>query len=521
MPSAHRAQWRSYIGITLLIVLMTAIVRPLDFAFDLVNVALIYLLPVLLSASLWGFRPAFYAAVLSVLALDFFYIPPKLSFTVADLRYLISFVVYLAVAALTASLASRLKQQLLYSRQKEAHTAALYEVSRQISATTDIRALIDSVSLQVSQAIGSEAAFYLPDERNKLKVMLPSFASSDWGRNEEEQAIAKLVYEHGEAAGFGTELLRDHSGHFSPLQADGSMHGVLAVRLKDRSSGFTLEQQRLLEALGGLAASTIARMKLMEEARIAHLTAESERLRTAILDSVSHELRTPLAAIIGSATSLIEGHELFSSDDRMELLKTIRDGSLRMNRLVQNLLGMVQLESGMLKLRQNWCDVEDLIGVALAQVKDFQQNRRIRVRPMIGIPLIRGDEVLLEQMLVNIVSNAIKYSPDFSEIAIVARVAEDRLVLSVSDQGSGLANDEYDLIFEKFYRARSARNVTGTGLGLAICKGIVELHGGAISASPNVPNGTMITIKLPLARDEEAIGKTISPVIEKAGVEHE
>ncbi len=155
-------------------------------------------------------------------------------------------------------------------------------------------------------------------------------------------------------------------------------------------------------------------MKLTEEAKIAHLTAESERLRTALLDSVSHELRTPLATIIGSATGLIEGDVLFSTEDRLDLLTTIRVGALRMNRLVTNLLGIVKLESGMLRLHKDWCDVEDIIGVALSQLKGFQQHRDIRVRLPERVPLILGDEVLLEQVLVNILSNSIKYSPDFA-----------------------------------------------------------------------------------------------------------
>jgi Osmosensitive K+ channel histidine kinase len=497
-------KWKSYIGITAIILFMTIVLHPLEAAFDMVNIALVFLLPVLLSASLWGFRPALYAAVLSVLAFDFYFIPPTLSFTVADLRYLISFAVYLSVAAITASLSSRLKHQLLLSKQREAHTAVLYELSRELGAVTDLQSLIDSVSLQVSKSIGSDIAVFLPDEQNRLKLYLPSNAASNWGQREEGQAIARLVLNHNEAAGFGTETLRDDPGQYAPLRADNRTYGVLAVNLGGRTAVFGPEQQRLLEALTDLTASTIARMKLMEEARIAHLTAESERLRTAILDSVSHELRTPLATIIGSASSLIEGDRLFSGEDRMELLQTIREGALRMNRLVQNLLGMVQLESGMLKLKRNWCDVEDLIGVALAQVKEFQQHRQIRVKLPDEVPLLVGDEVLLEQMLVNVVSNAIKYSPDSSVIDILARAAGDRLILTVADQGVGLEEIEYERIFDKFYRAKASNNVTGTGLGLAICRGIAELHGGTISASPNEPQGTVITIALPLPTREDS-----------------
>ncbi|WP_245954889.1 ATP-binding protein [Paenibacillus flagellatus] len=358
--------------------------------------------------------------------------------------------------------------------------------------------MLDNVSRQISLTVGAEVAVYMANDDNRLILAHRSAAHNDWGEGDGEKVIAKWVYEHGQPAGKGSPTLKESPGYYVPLRTEDRVYGVLAINLKEWNGEFSTDQRLLLDALGGLAASAIARAELAEKAKIAHLTAESERLRTAILDSVSHELRTPLATMIGSATALIEGDPLFSAEDRTELLSTIRDGALRMNRLVKNLLGMAQLESGMLRLRKRWCDVEDLIGVALAQVKDFQQHRKIRVRLPECVPPVPGDEGLLEQVLVNVLGNAIKYSPDRSEIDISVSADEDELILSVADRGNGLAADEYDRIFEKFYRSDATVHVTGTGLGLAICKGIVELHGGTISAKPNRPQGTVIRIALPL-----------------------
>lgn len=495
---------KPYLLIILMVTCMTLLMRPFGLAFDAVNIALLYLLPVLLSAVYWGLRPALFAAILGVLVFDFFFVTPVLSFTIADLRYLISFFVFLAVAILTATLAVKLKRQLRYSEQREATTAALFELSRQMSDITDIHALLENVSRQVSHTTGCDIAIYLPDERNSLVLSHSFAAQEDWGLSETEKVTAQLSFDHGEAVGYGTETLRDSQGFYLPLRTEDRVHGVLALHLKERGHLFSAEQQRMLEAIAGLAASAIARVKLEEEAKIAHLTAESERIRTAILDSVSHELRTPLAAIIGSVTGLIEGDKLFSPEDRMELLLTIRSGAHRMNRLVINLLSMVRLESGMLRLKKNWCDIEDLIGVTLAQVKDVQQERKLRVILPKELPMVRGDEVLLEQMLVNVVSNAIKYSPDGSEIVIEAYAeAEDHaLTLTVSDQGIGLGSDEYGRIFEKFYRSNVSKQITGTGLGLAICKGIAELHNGTISAKPNTPQGMTVVVTLPVEKHQ-------------------
>lgn len=493
--------WKPYVSITALIGLLTVALHPFGLTFDLVNIALIYLIPVLISSLYGGLGPAFYAAFLGILAFDFFFVPPYLSFTVSDLRYLISFAVFLAVAGLTGSLAARLKQQLRFSKMREAHTASLYALSRQMSAITDLHSLLENVTRQVSQMVTAQTAIYLPDERNELLLTAASVEHSDWGRSEAERTIAKWVYQHGEAAGKGSGTLRETSAYYVPLRTEDQVYGVLAVNLEKENNALSPDTRRLLDALGGLAAIAIARVKLTEEAKIAHLTAESERLRTALLDSVSHELRTPLATIIGSATGLIEGDRLFSSEDRLDLMTTIRDGAMRMNRLVTNLLGMVKLESGMLRLSKKWCDMEDILGVVLAQVKDFQQHREIRVSLPERIPMLLGDEVLLEQVLVNIVSNSIKYSLDYSEIVISVSVDERIVVISVADSGIGLPEGERERIFEKFYRAATTRHVPGTGLGLAICKGIIELHGGTIAAEPNAGRGTVMIVTLPLSEE--------------------
>lgn len=496
-------QQRPYVFITLSIAILTLVLKLLGPTFDLVNIALIFLLPVLLSAVYGGKGPSFYAAVIGVLAFDFFFVPPQLSFSVSDLRYVVSFVVFLFVASLTGGLAAKLKKQLHYSKQKEAHTASLYALSKEMNAIADMNALLHLICLQVSRSVQVEAVIYLPKIDEELELAASSTPSPDWGISEAEMEIAKWVHKHGQTAGKGAGTLREASGLYIPLRIEETRYGVMCVNLV--SAPPSLETLSLLEALSEIAASAIARIKLSEEARIAHLTAESERLRTAILDSVSHELRTPLATVIGSATAIIEGEGLFSQDDRIELLSTIRDGALRMNRLVSNLLGMVQLESGMLSLRKKWCDVEDIIGVVLNQVKDFKQNRKFQVSSSKNLPLILGDEVLLEQVLVNVVSNAIKYSPDGSEVRIDVHEHKDTLSISVADQGIGIMPSEQELIFDKFYRADKSKHVPGTGLGLAICKGIVELHGGTITASRNTGKGMILVIHIPLSEDYNRI----------------
>ncbi|OUS76041.1 histidine kinase [Paenibacillus sp. MY03] len=492
-----------YLWVTVANVILTFVFSKWWPTVELVNIALLYLLPVLMGAVYGGRGPSLYAATLGLVSFNYFFVPPFFSFAVSDLRNLSTFVVFYVVAVLTASLASRLKAQLKESERKEGYTASLYAISREMSAFTDIQSLLHNVSDQVSISVGAPAVIYLPDDLDVLAVSASTKQPDDWGSGDAELTIADWVYRNGNRAGKGTSTLNASKGLYLPLRTEDRVHGVLGVKLDDVV--LSSDSVSFLEALGGLAAIAMARVKLSEEAKLAQLTAESEQLRTAILDSVSHELRTPLASMIGSAGALMDNDALFTSQDRMELLGTIRDGALRMNRLVSNLLGMVQLESGMLRLRKQWCDAEDMISVVLSQVRDFQHNRKLKVIIAETVPPIPGDEVLLEQVLTNVVSNAIKYSPDGSEIVIEVLTVGAEVSIAVADQGMGIEPAAIERVFDKFYRADKTSHLPGTGLGLAICKGIVELHGGRISAAPNGGRGTVITIRLPLQNQENSL----------------
>lgn len=510
-------QGPSYVIVTLFIGILTFLLHPFQSSFNLVNIALLYLLPVLVSAVRWGLLPAFYAALVGLVTFDWFFVPPFYSFAVSDLRYLISFTVFLTVAVLTASLASRLRQQLHSAKQREAVTSALYTVSRQITAIGDLETMLQTLVQQISQTIGTEVGMFLPDEAGELQWATHSSQASGWGTNSSERTIAQWVHRNGEMAGRGTKTLRESPDLYIPLRTEEHTYGVLAVNLKGQEALDT-ERLKMIEALARLAAVAIVRMKLSEEAKLAHVMAESERLQTAILDSLSHELRTPLAAIIGSVTGLLESGDVFSNEDRNELLVTIREGAMRMNRLVTNLLGMVRLESGMLQLHKKMCDLEDIIGVSIRQVRESLQRRKVKVMFEQHLPRIPVDDVLMEQVMVNLLSNAVKYSPDASEIEISVQLLQHQVAMSVSDQGIGIPQQEAERIFDKFHRSPRTLHIPGTGLGLAICKGIVEAHGGRITATVNRANGTTFTIYLPVSDKKNTSGQDFNQP--KVGVEY-
>ncbi|MGG1555793.1 ATP-binding protein [Paenibacillus ferrarius] len=491
--------WKTYSLTTLFVSGVTLLLYELRFMLDLVNIILLFLFPVLLSAVKWGRGPSFYAAGLGVLAFDFFFVPPTFSLSVGDLKYLVSFFVFVSVAALTASLASRLRKQMREAQHKEASTAALYALSRKITAISDLDELLRHIVSHIDDTFAVQTAIYLPDADGELQLRACTAGSEAWAADASHPRIAGWVQANRALAGRGTSTLRESEALYVPLATDRHVHGVLLVQTGRRRQAELRDLVRAMEALADLSAVAVSRVKLAQEAKLAQLTAESEKLRTALLDSLSHELRTPLATILGSVTSLLEGEQVFSADDRRELLLTTREGAARMSRLVNNLLGMVRIESGMLRLNRHWCDIADVVGVALQQLADGLQHRRLTVRIPPDLPSVPLDEVMFEQVLVNLLSNAVKYSAEGSRIELAAQShpGSGTLSLTVEDEGAGIPPAELGRIFDKFYRGPRTRHISGTGLGLAICKSIVEAHGGTITAT-NGEKGTLMHISLPL-----------------------
>ncbi len=491
-----------YIWAFLMMVFGTVLADLLEPCLGLINIAMIYLLPVLFSAVKWGTGPAVLAAVVGVLTFDFYFIPPTSTFTVADLRYLISFAIFLLVALLTGTLATRLRLQVISSRQRETRTTALYALSREIAAVAELPVVLESVVRKVADTVEGKVILLLPDRSGKLELQATSFSQGECLLDDNERAVAAWVFEHSELAGRGTDTLSGAAGLYIPLRTEQGVRGVLGIWLDNPERYLQPEQRRLLEAFAGLAAVAVTRIQLTEQAREAHLLAESERLRTALFNSLSHDLRTPLASIIGAVTGLLEEDNIYTPDARRDLLQSIKQGAIRMNRFVNNLLDMARLESGMLQLNREWCDIQDIIGVAISRLGESLRSRPVKIQIQPDLPLVQADYVLIEQVLVNLLDNALKFSETGSEVVIAARCSEKKQVeVAVADRGLKIPAEDLERVFDKFYRLHSPRQVSGTGLGLAICRGIIEAHGGQIWASDNPAGGVIITFILPLADD--------------------
>ena len=481
---------------------------------EIVNIALLYLLPVFFTAFWWGRLPAYATAFACVLAYDFLFVPPIFTFTVYDIRYVWSFIIFLLVSFFIGGQTEQLRSEAKIARQREKSIRALYAFSREIAAVVDLNRIVQEMAAHMGENLGRPTRVLLPDNKDVLTIRgyYDIFHNNEnvmeTAFSEDEYAVADWAYRHGQAAGRSTETLPGGQYLYVPLMSGNSAIGVFGVKLSRQN--VTPEERQLINTWIGFAAIAIERVKLTEQARQAALLVEADKLRTALLNSISHELRTPLSAIVGASSMLLETGVIYDEKTRQELLESIQEGSRRMERVVVNLLDTARIENDMLHLRHDWCDIEDVVGAALRRLRETAAKYVIKTALSSDMGLFRADCVLLEQVLVNLVDNAMKYSSLGSSIIIAAAQEEEYIKLAVMDEGTGIDKEDLPYIFEKFYRAKQSQKVEGIGLGLSICKTIVEAHGGKIWAENRPSGGISVQFTLPIQD-----GSLITPVAEE------
>ena len=488
---------RSYVISGLVVALSGALAGGLQHSISLPNLSLVFLLGVLFVAVRCGLWPSLMACVLSALVYNFFFIPPLHTFTIAGPQETLAFAVYFIVAVIASQITARMREQADAARRREDRTSALFALSRGIAASSNIEEVAQAIVGQVHRIVGAQAVVLLPETTG-----LTSIASAPAGAvlTDGERAAAEWARVHNQPTGRGTDTLPGVAWSFFPLRTSHNTVGVLGVQFDARVTAISPRNRQILEGLGDQAAVGLERARLRLEMEQSRVLTETEKLRASLLSSISHDLRTPLASIIGSVSSLLSYGQDYDEPTRKDLLETIQEEAERLNRFVGNLLDITRLESGKLELNRDWAEIQDVIGSAIARMKNALAQHHLAVELAPHLPLVRIDFVLIEQVLVNLLDNAAKYSPAGTTIAVRARRHGDQISIVVADEGAGVPANELERIFDKFYRVRAAdRRVAGTGLGLSICRGIVEAHGGAISAAiPPAGKGLMLTIQMPV-----------------------
>ena len=468
------------------------------------NLVMVYLLIVVIAAVYLGRGPAILTSILGVLAFDFFFVLPYFTFAVSDTQYIITFIALFLVGAVISQLTARAREQADAAQQREAETAELFDLSRDLAAAAELDVILRALTQHVEQTFEREIVVLLP-EGNQL---VSRIASTGLALSDEEIAVADWVYRRGEPAGRHTSTLPAAQLRYLPLKTAQGVVGVLGVGKPGTAErDLTPAQRRLMEAFANQAAQAIERAKFAEEARQIKLLQASEKLQNALLNSISHDLRTPLVSITGALTSLDEQSDSLDEENRQSLIVTAREEAERLNRLVGNLLSMTRIESGAIKLHYEPGDIQDVIGTALEQLGKRAADHEIDVNVPNEFPLIPMDFTLIVQVVVNLLENAVKYSPKGSLIEISALLWSDKARLEIADRGVGIPPEDLARVFDKFYRVQRPESVSGTGLGLSISKGIVEAHQGDIYARVREGGGTIIHVELPLTGRPEKVNE--------------
>ncbi|HWJ76147.1 MAG TPA: sensor histidine kinase KdpD [Kaistia sp.] len=484
------------------VALATALGLAIGHLVPLSNVSLLFLLAVVVSANRAGYVAALTAAVLSGLAYNFFFIAPLYTFTIASPHEVFAFAVFLFAAIFAGGLASRVREQAETARARAIAVQSLYDFARKLSRTARTEDVLWAAVSQLNESFGRPAVLLLPagDELRMAAAWPP-----DVELGVSETAAARWAFQHNEAAGHRTGTLPASAYQFRPLESPHGIVGVCGIGWGEQD--LDGQSERMLLAVMDQAAIAIDRARLAEEGIAQATRLEGEALRATLLSSISHDLRTPLATITGAVTSLRELGDRMDPESRDDLLLTIEEEGARLSRFVANLLDMTRIEAGALEVRREWLDIADVIRAAVERCRRYFPGLVVETSIAPGLPLMQGDGVLLGQVLFNLLDNASKYAAG-EPVRIYARKEADAIVISVTDQGSGIAKAELESVFEKFYRrGQPDGRAPGTGLGLSIARGFVEAMGGTIKAESPAQRrrGTRMVIRFPLPDHHETM----------------
>ncbi|MEY4510996.1 MAG: hypothetical protein RLZZ450_3118 [Pseudomonadota bacterium] len=495
---------RAYALSAVFVALSTGVGMLVRAVYPVPDLEMLYLLAVMIAASQLGRGPSLLAAVLSVLAFDFFFVPPTLTFAVRDANHILTFAMMFIVGSSLSALTTRLRRQEQAARAREDRSTTLYTLSRSLGSLLDPDRAAQVVTRQAADSFEARATLLLSEPDGALRE-LATFPERETAHSAAlsptELGAAKWAHEHGRLAGLGTDTLPGSRALCCGLRVGAATVGAIAL-IPLKRPGFDAEQRDFFQAFCLQAAFAFERARLAEQARKSALRAKTEELRSSLLSAVSHDLRTPLAAITGAATSLRDDTNL-SAATQAELLGSICAEAERLERLVTNLLDMTRLEAGGVEPKREWIPLEEIVGGALTRLESKLASREVSTHIADDVPLLSVDAVLMQQVFINLLDNALKYTPESSPLQIDARVEGGFVVVDVSDRGPGVG-DAPHVLFEKFRRG-AVGSVVGAGLGLAICRGIIEAHGGTLSAHNRQGGGATLCIQLPVASDPPQI----------------
>lgn len=459
------------------------------------NASMLFLAAVMFSAIRYGHVAGLLTALLSFCAYNFFFTRPYHTLRVEHWQDIITLFVFLIVAATTGTLAGRVRDQMRAAKSRMTTLQLFYDFSRRLGAAKTADDLLHTVVLEAQKLSACPAMMLLPGADDlEIRYAWPPDDTLDLA----SRAAARWAMTHAEPAGAATQTLPTAAWQFRPMRGPSGAVGVLGLQLGRAPVAPDLFQT--LDAILDQSAVAVERIDFAAEVSRTTAMVETERFRNTLLSSVSHDLRTPLTSILGSATALLADEERYDGKARRDLLTTIQEEAERLDRFVRNLLDMTRLEAGALNIKHDWIFVAEVIDSAVKRVAKLLQGISLTRDTTLKMPMIEGDFLLLETVLVNLLENAAKHANGVTKITICTREESGRVVIEITDDGTGIPAEHLPKLFDKFYRIQRAdRTIAGTGLGLAIAKGLTQVMGGTISVESPVSNarGTRFTIAIP------------------------
>jgi two-component system sensor histidine kinase KdpD len=475
-----------------------------DYLVGVENVDLVFLTAIVGVAVRFGLWPSLLASVASALCYNFFFLPPIYTFTIADPHNIAAFALFTLVAIIVSNVAARGRTQAVAAQARVRAVESLYAFSRKLAGAGTLDDVLWATAYQTALMLGVRVVLLLPSNGSiAVKAGYPPEDMLD----DADLAAAKWTWENDRAAGRGSDTLPGAKRLFLPMHTGRGAIGVVGIDSDKPGPLLTPDQRRLLDALMDQGALAIERVRLVEDMDRVERTAETERLRAALLTSISHDLKTPLASVLGSAGTLRDLADKLTDGEKVELLATIIDESERLNRFIANLLDMTKLESGAVAPKLAPHDLSEIVGSTLRRTVKILQHHSVQLDLAGDVPMVALDAVLFEQVLFNLLDNAAKYAAAGTTIFIRTWRDHASVSLQIIDEGDGIPQRDLEHIFDKFYRAQKTDQVRpGTGLGLAISRGFVEaMHGTIVAANRGDRRGAVFTITLPIAHEGQQL----------------
>lgn len=471
------------------------------------NIIMMYILSVLIISRVTvGYIYGIVASVITVIVFNYFFTVPYYTLHAIQEGYPITFLIMLLVALITSALTVRIKTQARLAVEREHRTEVLYEINKKLLASRDLQSTITVINDYVSNIFGRSAIFYAQDpvdSPSQTFLQFPSDSDASFLLSEDERAVAHWVFINKKSAGAGTDTLMGAGAFYMPIVSQGKVLGVIGLSC---TNGNLSQNNRLfLRIIASQLEMALERHYLSNEQRRMSIESEKEKLRSNLLRGISHDLRTPLTGILGASSAILENGNALDKETQNTLVSNIKEDTQWLIRMVENLLSVTRINEGPMNVMKTPEAAEEIVAEAISRIRKRFFNRKITVKVPDELLMVPMDGTLIEQVIINLLENAVKHSPEVSIIEVNVRKIEDQALFEVSDHGSGISDQDYPYLFETYVPdgIRSTDSSRGIGIGLSICKSIVNAHNGKIEAENKKIGGAVFRFTLPLEESEE------------------